>query len=96
MKAQDLIEAIQAADKEFQKRFKTPMEVFDLEFESDDEDALLIVASAKVTYAHDHSRGTRSGARPNCDVVIRFEVQDGEIVDRSIEFENVRKSKDAP
>lgn len=95
MKAEDLIEAIQAADKAFQKRFKTPMEIFDLEFESD-EDALLIEASAKVTYAHDHSRGTRSGARPNCDVVIRFEVQDGEIVDRSIEFENVRMPKDAP
>lgn len=96
MKAEDLIEAIQAAGKVFHKRFKTPMEIFDLEFESD-EDALLIEASAKVTYEFDHDRGNRRGKIPSCDVLIRFEVQDGEIVDRSIEFENVRlPKKNAP
>ena len=88
MKVNDLVEALQTAGELYKKKHKKEMEIFDLEFESDDHPGCITIdAVSSVTY-DDEFGGSRTGKGKKEKVIIRFEVDDGKIDDRSVEMED--------
>lgn len=88
MKASDLIEAIQTAERLFREKTGKPMEIFDLDFSDYDYDGdIRISASADVIYVDGYCNGSKEGKAPGGSIRIHFECEDGKVVDRTVEID---------
>ncbi len=90
MKTTDLIEALQQANKMFEKKFNQPMEIFHMTFTEDGYDgAMHVQAVGEVKYEYGQfGFGQKRGLKPHADFKIDFCIEDEKIVDRAITFED--------
>lgn len=88
MRVKTLIEALETANSLFRSEHKKDMEIFDLVFSEDElHGDLYIHACGEVVYRSDaFGYGEKVGKKPQEDIRIHFECEDGKIDDRSVEF----------
>lgn len=88
MKATDLIEILEVANRSWKKKHGAELHIFDLEWDGGDmNEGILISGSTDVVYRYDDFNSSKSTSKVHGPIHIRLDVEGGKVVDRSIDLE---------
>lgn len=86
MRVKDLVEALEQCRELYNEKHDEEMCIFDMTFNEDEFDGDMRIQAVSDVVYEDHFAGSRVGKNPSEDFRVKFQVEDGAIVDRSVEM----------